>query len=135
MNKKGNKKAALILIAIIALFAWIGYDESKPKGTQFKTPVNYYPNQSTGFFQTNPGFDSFDSSTTLDAQPNRPELCPVCYGSTACQICNGKGWLVGYNGEDSSCSACDDYSGGVNDSGEPYGNGKCSTCHGTGFYN
>ncbi len=135
--KRGNKKAALVVIAFLALFAWIGYNDSKPKGTSINTPVNYPSNQSTLFYQTDPGFDfnAFNSDTTLNDQPARSELCPVCYGSGACQICNGKGWTVGYNGDDTSCSACDDYSGGINDDGTLYGNGRCSTCHGTGFYN
>ncbi len=129
--KKNTKTIAIGVIAILVLFVWIGKNEGNSKDKQEYSPTNYSSNWST---QYNPGFDFFNSNTTANDQGSTLELCPVCYGSGSCQICNGKGWTVGYNGEDYSCSACDDYSGGVNDSGEPYGNGRCSTCHGTGFY-
>ena len=130
------KKKTVIVVAVLALFAWIGYNENKSEEIKVK-PVNYPSNQYNQFNQFNQfdtGFNSLDNNTTLNDRPSVPELCPSCYGSTSCSICNGKGWNVGYNGEDYSCTACDDYSGGINDNGQPYGNGKCSTCHGTGFY-
>ncbi len=126
-----NKKVILVIVVIIVLFYWIGQEsDSDTTDTTTNNPIVYNQNQTT-FVNPDPNFFDVGDSAT---QESVSQICPVCYGSGACAICNGLGWSVGYNGEDSSCSACDDYSGGVNDSGEPYGNGRCSTCHGTGFY-
>lgn len=132
MNKN-RKTIAIFVIGIIALFIFVGKKEGDSNDRQGYTPSNYSNNWST---QLSPGFVDYfgGTTTTTDQSSIRQQLCPVCYGSGSCQICNGKGWIVGYNGEDYSCSSCNGYSGGVNDSGEPYGDGRCSACNGTGFY-
>lgn len=142
MNK-GNKKTALVVIAVLALFVWIGYTKEKNGSERERyTPSNYSSNYSTNWSTPyNPAFDFSYGTTSYDffdsgssyQETTRKEICPVCHGSGSCQICNGKGWTSGY-GDNFACSYCDDYSGGIDDNGKPYGNGRCSTCHGTGFY-
>jgi len=80
-----------------------------------------------------PNINYFDNSASTTTQVSTRQICPVCYGSGSYTVCNGKGWTVGYSGSDYACTACDDYSGNLDVDAAPTGNGKCSTCHGSGF--
>ncbi len=70
-----------------------------------------------------------DNSSSI--QPTRT-ICISCGGSGSCSICGGTGRYSNY-GFTSGCSACDDYGSTLDGDGKPCGNGRCSTCHGTGF--
>lgn len=127
------KKVIIVILVIVVAFCYfVTRDDNKQSAPVYNAPayngnVNYVPNP------VYPDYNSLDNSDTTVVQQPQQQICPVCHGSGACPICHGTG-TVSYYGDRTGCSACDDYSGGVESDGSLIGNGRCSTCHGTGLY-
>ena len=124
-----KKKIIIVLVVIIICFIYKSVNSSSSRGyvdqksksnsnTQLNNPnVNYVAPKS--------------DNKQIEVKPQRI-ICPTCRGSESCFVCRGLGYNSMY-GYTSACKACDGRGTSVDEDGNRYGNGKCSTCHGAGY--
>lgn len=77
-------------------------------------------NPPAGYSNGYSGYSDYDTYDSYDYS-NNSQICPSCYGSGTCPICNGTGQYSMYGNDYSECSACG-------------GTGVCSVCGGAGVF-
>lgn len=121
---------AALLLVVILVFSHgkhrdnntIPYNNDPYNYSQdFNAPSSDYSNGYSGY-DTYDSYNTYDSDDTYDSYDygNNKQICPSCFGSGTCPICDGTGQYSMYGSDYSTCTACG-------------GTGVCSICGGTGF--